>query len=177
LFSFAFVPNFSDLIRLLIHTKNPSTFHLSPYRQGLDNPLIAMGAEICFLVCRGWRRGGERTSFWFDTLVLNWGKYFAACYIILSASRNHQRETSISGALPGRIYKPSRSISGAVAGEASSSSTRFLFTNLISPHLHYLPFASGFPLPHFTICLSFSSLPLHQFAVLFAPLFRSPFSC
>src|SRR3990170_8028586 len=73
--------------------------------------------------------------------------------------------------------QPSRSISGAVAGEASSSSTRFQSTNLISPHLHYLPFASGFPLPHFTIFLSFSSLPLHQFAVLFASLFRSPFSC
>jgi hypothetical protein len=38
-----------------------------------------------------------------------------------------------------------------------------------------LPFTSGFPLPHFTICLSFSSPPLHQFAVLFASLFRSPF--
>ena len=61
-------------------------------------------------------------------------------------------------------HQASRSISGAVAGEASSSSTRFQSTNLISPHLHYLPFASGFPLPHFTIYLSFSSLPLHQFA-------------
>jgi hypothetical protein len=66
-----------------------------------------------------------------------------------------------------KIQDASRSISGAVAGEASSSSTRFQSTNLISPHLHYLPFASGFPLPHFTICLSFSSLPLHQFAVFF----------
>src|SRR3989337_2798439 len=66
-------------------------------------------------------------------------------------------------------------ISGVVAGEASSTSTRFPITNLISPHLHYLPFASGFPLPHFAICLSFSSLPLHQFSVLFASLFRSPF--
>jgi hypothetical protein len=42
------------------------------------------------------------------------------------------------------------SISGAVAGEASSTSTRFPITNHISLHLHYLPFASHFPLPHFT---------------------------
>jgi hypothetical protein len=107
LFAFAFVPNVSDLNNISLCIKNPSTFHLSPYRQGLDNPLIALGVEICFLVCRGRTRGVARTSFWFDTLVLNSGKYFAACYIILSASRNNQRETSISGAVPGKIHKPS----------------------------------------------------------------------
>jgi hypothetical protein len=89
LLSFAFVPNVSDLNLNSLCIKNPSTFHLSPYWQGLDNPLITLGAEICFLVCRGWTRGGARTSFWFDTKVLNWGKYFTACCIILSASRNH----------------------------------------------------------------------------------------
>ena len=60
---------------------------------------------------------------------------------------------------------PSRSISGAVAREASSTSTRFLITNLISLHLHYLPFASRFHLPHFT------NLPFFL-----ASLFRSLFS-
>src|SRR3990172_9600159 len=43
-----------------------------------------------------------------------------------------------------------KEISGAIAGETSSTSTRFQITNLISSHLHYLPFASRFPLPHFT---------------------------
>ena len=58
--------------------------------------------------------------------------------------------SSLRGTTTQVIYDTSRSISGAVAGEASSSSTRFPITNLISPHLHYLPFASRFPLPHFT---------------------------
>jgi hypothetical protein len=53
LFAFAFVPNVSDLNRILLWIKNPSTFDLSSYRQGLDNPLVALGVEICFLVCRG----------------------------------------------------------------------------------------------------------------------------
>ena len=49
---------------------------------------------------------------------------------------------------------------------------RFLITNLISLQLHYLPFASRFPLPHFT-----------QFVILFALFFvclflvRSLFAC
>jgi hypothetical protein len=53
LFSFAFVPNVSDLNHILLCIKNPSTFDLSSYRQGLDNPLVTLGVEICFLVCRG----------------------------------------------------------------------------------------------------------------------------
>jgi hypothetical protein len=89
LLSFAFVPNESDLNHILLCIKNPSMFDISSYRQGLDNPLVALVVEICFLVCRGWLRGVARTSFWFDTLVLNWGKYFSACCIILSTSRNH----------------------------------------------------------------------------------------
>src|SRR3990172_8245320 len=77
-----------------------------------------------------------------------------------------------------------KEISGAIAGETSSTSTRFPITNLISPHLHYLPFASGFPLPHFTIYLSFSYPPLHQFAIFIRLSFsfavfltRSVFAC
>ena len=60
----------------------------------------------------------------------------------------------------------SRKISGAVAGEV------FAKVNIPSTHhnplslaLHYLPFASRFPLPHFTL------------AVLFAFFFRSPLFC
>ena len=164
-FLFAFVPNVSDLIRLSTHIKNPSTFCLSPYRQGLDNPLFALGAEICFLVCRGWTRGGARTSFWFDTLVLNWGKYFSACYIILSASGKSQRETSnhqevFLAPLPGRLlhHPPGSNLQ-------ISSLRTYIICHLppvfLSPTS---PFASRFPLSPFT------NLP-----VLFASLFRSPF--
>jgi hypothetical protein len=39
------------------------------------------------------------------TLVLNWGKYFAACYIILSASRNHNAR---------RAFTPSSTTSNTV---------------------------------------------------------------
>ena len=52
-------------------------------------------------------------------------------------------------------------ISGAVAGETSSTSIRFLVTNLIT-----------FKFTLFSICLSFSSPPLHKkFVILFAPFF------
>jgi hypothetical protein len=81
---------------------------------------------------------------------------------------SHQREHEPSPStkkISGAFTTPSRSISGAVAGEISPTSTRFLMTNLISLHLHYSSFASHFHLPHFT------NLP-----VLFAPLFCSPFS-
>ena len=44
------------------------------------------------------------------TLVLNWGKYFTACYIILSASRTTTRNTllssSSSGSLPEEPVQP-----------------------------------------------------------------------
>ena len=101
-------------------------------------------------------------------MVLNRGKYFTACYIILSASGNHNAR---------RAFTPSsRSISGAVAGEASSTSTRFLLTNLISPHLHYLPFASRFHLPHFTnLPLVFIS-PTSPICRFIRPLFVRRFS-
>ena len=59
-----------------------------------------------------------------------------------------------------------------------SSSTRFLITNLISLQLHYLPFASRFPLPHFTqfvilfalffVCIFFSSDLLFAYLVVMA---------
>ena len=93
-FAFSFDLKISDLNHLSLCNNFHRRFNLSSYRQGLDNPLVALGVEICFLVCRGWRRGGARTSFWFDTLVLNWGKYFIACCIILSALRNHNARST-----------------------------------------------------------------------------------
>ena len=57
-----------------------------------------------------------------------------------------------------------RRISGAIAGEvfAQVNAYQVSITNSSPSHLHYLPFASRFPLPHFTL------------AVLFALFFRSP---
>ena len=53
-----------------------------------------------------------------------------------------------------------RRISGAVAEEvfAQVKTYQVPITNSSPSHLHYLPFASRFPLPHFTLAVLFSSL-------------------
>jgi len=56
-----------------------------------------------------------------------------------------------------------RRISGAVAGEvfAQVKTYQVPITNPSPSHLHYLPFASRFPLPHFTLVVLFAlSLPM-----------------
>ena len=66
-----------------------------------------------------------------------------------------------------------RRISGAVAGEvfAQVKTYQVPITNSSLSHLHYLPFASRFPLPHFTLAVLFA----HSFPI-FSILFRLPFS-
>ena len=66
---------------------------------------------------------------------------------------------------PTQAQDVARRISGAVAGEvfAQVKTYQVPITNPSPSHLHYLPFASRFPLPHFTL------------AVLFALFFCSPF--
>ena len=66
-----------------------------------------------------------------------------------------------------------RRISGAVAGEvfAQVKTYQVPITNPSPSHLHYLPFAPRFPLPHFTLAVLFA-LSLSQSP----PLFRLPFS-
>ena len=75
------------------------------------------------------------------------------CCITLSSSRENQRSAQ----------EVARRIYGAIAGEiyAKSRHTKYP-SQLLSFALHYLPFASRFPLPHFTL------------AVLFALFFHSP---
>ena len=63
-----------------------------------------------------------------------------------------------------------RRIFGAVAGEvfAQVKTYQVPITNLSPSHLHYLPFASHFPLPHFTLAVLFAlSFPISS-------LFRLP---
>src|SRR3989337_223314 len=62
--------------------------------------------------------------------------------------------------MPTQFQATSKGISGAIAGETSSTSTRFLITNLIS--LQFTLFA---------ICLSFSSPPLHKNLPFYSPSF------
>ena len=60
---------------------------------------------------------------------------------------------------PTQAQDVARRISSAVAGEvfAQVKTYQVTITNSSPSHLHYLPFASRFPLPHFTLAVLFSS--------------------
>ena len=87
------------------------------------------------------------------------------CWITLSSSRENQRSAQ----------EVARRISGTVAGEGYAKvnipSTHHI---PLSPALHYLSFASHFPLPQFTLAVLFthslSILPLFLYLPLFARL-------
>ena len=58
---------------------------------------------------------------------------------------------------PTHAQEVARRISGAVAGEvASSQDIPSTHHKLLSLSLHYFPFASHFPLPHFTLAILFA---------------------
>ena len=64
---------------------------------------------------------------------------------------------------PTQAQDVARRISGAVAGEvfAQVKTYQVPITNTSPSHLHYLPFASRFPLPHFTLAVLFAlSFPI-----------------
>ena len=112
---------------------------------GIDNPLSRwFRGFIC--LCRYERL--VVASYWIDTLVLkNWGKYLRYS----TASPFPQGKTNASA------QEVARRISGTVAGEVYAKvnipSTHHI---PLSPALHYLPFASRFPLPHFTLVVLFA---------------------
>ena len=73
---------------------------------------------------------------------------------------------------PTQAQDVARRIFGAVAGEvfAQVKTYQVSITNPSPSHLHYLPFSSRFPLPHFTLVVLFAlSVPI------FSSLFRLPF--
>ena len=88
------------------------------------------------------------------------------CCITLSSSRENQRSAQ----------EVARRISGAVAGEVYAKvNIPSTHHKPLSPALHYLPFASRFPLPpldpcRFILPLSLSILPLFFYLPLFARL-------
>ena len=95
-------------------------------------------------------------SYWIDTLVLKTeGNTYATLLhhpFLFKGKPTHAQEVA-------------RRISGAIAGEvATCQDMPSTHHKLLSLALHYLPLASRFPLPHFTL------------AVLFALSFRLPFS-
>ena len=90
------------------------------------------------------------------------------CCITLSSSRENQRSAQ----------EVARRISGAVVGEV------YLKVNIpsthhkpLSPALHYLPFASRFPLPHFTLAILFALSLYPPSLSLFASFSRLLFAC
>ena len=71
---------------------------------------------------------------------------------------------------PTQAQDVARRISGAVAGEvfAQVKTDQVPITNSSPSHLHYLPFSSHFPLPHFTLAILFAlSFPIFSLACLF----------
>src|SRR3954469_21155356 len=69
------------------------------------------------------------------------------CYFTLSSSRENQRSAQ----------EVARRISGVVAGEVYAKvNIPSTHHKPLSPALHYLPFASPFPLPHFTLAVLFA---------------------
>ena len=150
--------------------------------KGLTTPLLRwLRGFICLCRCEGlacsllldWYLGAQKLR---EILTL-------LCCITLSSSRENQRSAQevarrISGVVAGEAYARSRqdldsrqrAISGAVAGEVYAKvNIPSTHHKPLSPALHYFPFASRFPLPHFTLAILFAlSFPISS-------LFRLPF--
>ena len=132
--------------------------------KGIDNPINMLGCEYLLFVCRGCLRCVAWFSYWFDNLgLIIEGNTYRCC---AGSSLIPWGNTDTSQAT-------SKELSGAVTGETSPTSTRFLITNLIS-----LQFTL------FSICLSFSSPQFHKKMPFYSPFFfvrrlpvRSVFEC
>ena len=84
--------------------------------------------------------------------------------ITLSSSRENQRSAQ----------EVERRISGTVAGEIYAKSRHTKYPSQpLSFALHYLPFASHFPLPHFTLAILFALFSIRFFPVCFDVLLGS----
>ena len=117
----------------------------------VDNPFNTSGCEYLVFVCRCCLHGVRRFSYWFDNLGL------------ITEGNTYHRYTASSLPLWGNtdvvLGDIKRNFCRRRRG-GSSTSTRFLITNLIS---------SQFTL--FSICLLFSSPPLHKKLPLYLPSF------
>ena len=108
-------------------------------------------------MCRCCLRSVAWFSYWFDNLgIITKGNTYRRC---AASSLPLWGNTDVaSSRIKRNFWRRCRG--------RSSTSTRFLITISSPCNLHYLPFASRFPLPHFTKICCF-----------IRPLFRSPFSC
>ena len=120
--------------------------------KGIANPFIALVARFLF-ICAG-TRNLRVASYWIDTLVLkNWGKYlryFAASPFPLQGKTN-----TCSRGSKKDFWRRCR---GDLRPSQDIPSTHH---KLFPLALHYLPFASRFPLTHFTLAVLFAlSFPI-----------------
>ena len=117
--------------------------------EGIDNPFIALVARFLF-VCAG-TRDLRVTSYWIDTLVLKKLREILTllCCITLSSSRKTNASSRRSKK---DFYRRCR------GGLRSSQDIPSTHHKLLSLPLHYLRFASHFPLPHITLAVLFTLL-------------------
>ena len=122
-----------------------SHFRKWPWRDW--QPLYCVGCEFLFVCVGAWDFWGA--SYWIDTLVLkNWGKYLRYyCCITLCSSR---KTNASSGRSKKDFWRRCR------GGLRSSQDIPSTHHKLMSLALHYLPFASHFPLPHFNLAVLFA---------------------
>ena len=140
--------------------------------EGIDNPFIALVARF-LIVCAGtrwlayyllldWYNGSQKLR---EILTL-------LCCITLSSSRENQRKCSRGSKK--EFWHRCRGVYAKVIIPSTHHKP-------LSPALHYLPFASRFHLPHFTLAVLFA-LSLHppslslftfSFTLTFLPLCRN----
>ena len=124
------------------------------YPWGIDNPYTRWVVRICHLCA-----GTAYIVLWI--FLLDWYLGF------ITKGNTYCSYAASSLPLWGNtdvVQATTKGIYGAVAGETSSTSIRFLITNLIS-----LQFTL------FSICLSFSSPPLHKNLPFYSPSFSFAF--
>ena len=123
------------------------------YPKGIDNPFNTSGCEVLLFVCRCCLRCVAWFSYWFDNLgFISEGNTYRRC---AASSLPLWGNTDVASSdIKRNFWRRCRG--------GSSTYTRFLITNLIS---------SQFTL--FSICLSFSSPPLHKNLPFYSPSFSS----
>ena len=112
------------------------------YPKGIDNPFNTSDCEVLLFVCRGCLYCVAWFSYWFDNLgFISVGNTYRCC---AASSLPLWGNTDVASSdIKSNFWRRCRG--------GSSTSTRFLITNLIS--LQFTLFA---------ICLSFASPPLHK---------------
>ena len=123
--------------------------------EGIDNPFIALVASSLFVCVGAWDFWGA--SYWIDTLVLKTeGNTYAT--LLHHPFLFKGKPTQCSRGSKKDFWRHCR------GGSRKQVNYTKYPSQSLSLALHYLPFASRFPLPHFTL------------AVLSPSLFRSPSS-